>query len=165
MDYFPWLARQLGRPPAALKCRPLASLNALRRYGDLAGLHLPIHTGNPVAQRLFTLVRAHSPWPSVASAAARDLQILVRQGQPVRMCPAQQHSGTAAQGLQPGQQQDQRHWAGQATRRCCVQGMLQRWDFNDIEALRSFDNAITVANESAMLHFGRAYVLGPGTNR
>ena len=43
--------------------------------------------------------------------------------------------------------------------------MLQRWDFNDIEALRSFDDAAVVANESAMVHFGRAYVLGPGTNR
>ena len=43
--------------------------------------------------------------------------------------------------------------------------MLQRWDFNDIEALRSFEDAITVANESSMLHWGRAYVLGPGTNR
>ena len=43
--------------------------------------------------------------------------------------------------------------------------MLQRWDFNDLEALRSFEDATLVANESTMVQFGRAYVLGPGTNR
>ena len=44
-----------GAPP--IPCRPMGSLHVLQRYGDLGGLHLPIHTDNPVAQRLFNLVR------------------------------------------------------------------------------------------------------------
>ena len=77
VDYFPWLAKQLGRPPAAIHCRPMPSLHVLQRYGDLAGLHLPIHTTNPVAQRLFTLVSLLLSGTGAAPAHA-DLQGVCR---------------------------------------------------------------------------------------
>ena len=43
--------------------------------------------------------------------------------------------------------------------------MLQRWNFNEIEAQRALEGALVVGNDSAMLHWAMSYTLGPSPNK
>ncbi|KAK9789960.1 hypothetical protein WJX73_005679 [Symbiochloris irregularis] len=51
------------------------------------------------------------------------------------------------------------------TQRLFDLGLLQEWNFNQGEALEAFTAGMEFAPHVAMLHFGRAYALGPGANR
>ena len=46
-----------------------------------------------------------------------------------------------------------------------LQGLLFAWDFNQPEALKSFELAAELDSEASMLAWGVQYAIGPGANR
>ena len=46
-----------------------------------------------------------------------------------------------------------------------MQGLLFAWSYNQAEAVRSFDAALQIDPQCALVHWARSYGLGPFANR